>query len=275
MSRLGRAAAELAELGYQVFPLVPRTKRPITDNGFKAATQDFRQIADWWRRSPTANVGVACGASGVVVLDIDTKAGADPREILARFDRAGAPVIGTGLAPERCERYPSSLSGRRGVQVYFRGDMPSAARLTIAGCEVKSTGGYVVAPPSVHPSGVEYVGQLPPVAELPPVPRWLVELVRRPESRPFVNVPAGRPADPSRVLAGLAGVVRSAPVGNRNHSLFWAVCRAVEHAAAGNLDESQALEELRAAGLDVGLGEIEVEQTLRSALGRREIASAA
>ena len=265
MSRLGRAAAELAVGGYHVHPLRPREKVPATGSGFKDASRDAGRIARWWDAMPDANIGVACGASGIVVLDIDTKAAADPREILAGFDRAGAPVIGTGIAPERCERYPSSLSGRRGVQVYFRGDMPSAARLTIAGCEIKAAGGYVVAPPSVHPSGVEYVGQLPPVAELPPVPRWLLGLVRQPAPRPCVTV-SGRPADPSRVLAGLAGVVRSAPIGNRNHSLFWATCRAVEHASTGNLDERQALEELRAAALDVGLAEFEIEQTLRSGL---------
>jgi hypothetical protein len=271
---LGRAAAEMAAAGYHVHPLRTREKVPATRSGFKDAMRDARQIARWWDAMPDANIGIACGASGIVVLDIDTKAGADPHEILARLDRAGAPVVGTGLAPERCERYPESLAGRRGVQVYFAGEMPSAARLTIPGCEIKGTGGYVVGPPSVHPSGVEYVGQLPPVVELPSVPRWLVELVRRAEPRPFVNVPAGRTADPCRVLSGLAGVVRSAPVGDRNHALYWASCRVIEHADAGNLDEGQAFEELRAAALTAGLGEVEVGQTIRSALGRRAMVAA-
>ena len=266
----GRAAAELAAAGYHVHPLRPRAKVPATGSGFKDATRDAGRIARWWDAMPDANIGIACGASGIVVLDIDSKAGADPREILAKFDRAGAPVIGTGLAPEHSERYPESLVGRRGVQVYFRGDMPSAARLTIAGCEIKAAGGYVVAAPSVHPCGVEYVGQLPPVAELPSVPRWLRELLPRPEPRPCVNTSARRAADPSRVLAGLAGVVRAAPIGNRNHALFWAACRVAEHATAGALDECHALGELREAGLDAGLSEHEIEQTIRSGLGRRE-----
>jgi hypothetical protein len=266
VSHLGRAAAKLAEFGYQVFPLVPRTKRPITGNGFKAATRDLRPIADWWLRSPTANIGIACGASEVAVFDIDSKLGADPREILARFDRAGAPVIGTGLAPERSERYPRSLAGRRGVQVYFRGDMPSAARLTIAGCEIKAAGGYVVGPPSVHPCGAEYVGQLPAVAELPPIPGWLSELVRRPDQRSVATTPVGRTADPCRVLAGLARVVREAPIGERNHRCFWASCRIAEHAATGTLEEREAVEEIRAAAIAAGLSELEIERTIRSGL---------
>jgi hypothetical protein len=269
---LARAAAELAELGYYVFPLVPRTKRPITETGFKAATRDARQIADWWRRSPAANIGIACGASAIVVLDIDTKAGAEPREILSRYDRAGAPVVGTGLAPERNERHPRSLTGRRGVQVYFRGEMPSAARLVIDGVEIKGVGGYVVAPPSVHPCGVEYVGQLPPVADLPPIPVWLPALVRRPERRPFPI--AAREPDPSRVLAGLVRVVREAGVGNRNHATFWAVHRAADHASAGTLDGHHALGAIRDAALATGLEEIEVDRTIRSALAQRTRAAA-
>ena len=273
MTGLGRSASELAESGYYVHPLRPQEKVPATRNGFKDATRDLRQMERWWGGMPAANIGIACGASGVVVLDIDTKAGADPGDILTRFERGTAPVVGTGVAPERSERYPSSLAGRRGVQVYFRGEMASVARLTIPGCEIKAAGGYVVAPPSIHPSGVEYVGQLPAVTELPPAPNWLVELVRRPEPRPFVTAPASRTADPSRVLDGLARTVREAQPGNRNHSLFWATCRAVEHAAVGNLDEARAREELRAAALHAGLGEAEIEQTIRSGLKATAVAA--
>ena len=145
MSRLAQAALDLAAGGYKVFPVVPGGKRPMTDSGFKAATRAPRQIEALWRRWPNANIGIACD-SGIVVLDIDTKAGADPRLVLAEFDRVGAPVIGTGLAPERSERHSRSLTGRRGVQVYFRGELASTPRLKIPGCEIKGAGGYVVAP---------------------------------------------------------------------------------------------------------------------------------
>jgi hypothetical protein len=266
VSGLGEQARLLAAHGYHVFPLVPRAKRPITSNGFKDATRDERQIVAWWQRTPDANIGIACGASGVVVLDIDTKAGADPRVILAEFDRAGAPVVGTGLAPERSERYPRSLPRRRGVQAYFRGEMPSAARLTIPGAEIKADGGYVVAPGSVHPCGVEYVGQLPPVHELPPVPDWLRGLVRRPDP---ARLASGRAGDPSRVLAGLARVVRDAPVGSRPHATFGARNRVADHAHAGRLDEQEGVQEIRDAAVEAGLPEVEVEQTIRSALGQR------
>ena len=180
MSPLAQAALELASKGYYVFPLHARLKTPATGRGFKDATRDPDTIGRWWTAKPGANIGVACGSSGVVVLDIDTKAGADPRKILAQVDRMGAPIVSTGVAPEPCSKHPDSLAGRRGAQVYFRGSMSSTKRLEIAGCEIKGAGGYVVAPPSIHPSRVEYVGDLPPVDELPPVPGWLSALVLKP-----------------------------------------------------------------------------------------------
>ena len=266
---LADAAATLAAHGYHVHPLRPREKVPATTRGFKDASCDPRQVAQWWAEMPAANIGVACGASGVAVLDIDTKAGADPREILSQYDRADAPVVGTGIGPERSTRYPRSLAGRRGVQVYFKGSMSSAGRLTIAGCEIKAVGGYVVAPPSVHPCGVEYVGELPAVEELPAVPDWLRELVYKPPP-PARTIGS---AEPSRVLDGLTRTVATAETGNRNRALFWAVCRAVEHIVAGELD-GHAIDTIRAAAIDAGLGEAEIEATIRSGLATQGRAAA-
>jgi hypothetical protein len=96
------------------------------------------------------------------------------------------------------------------------------------------------------------------VGSLPDDPRYLRRAV--PARRRTANH-----ASNSRVLDGLAGVVRSTPEGGRNHALFWAACRAAEHVDAGTLDEARAFGELQQAGLDVGLPEHEVETTLRSA----------
>jgi hypothetical protein len=183
-SRLSDAALNLAAGDYHVHPLRPRGKVPLTGHGFKDATRDEGQIRQWWEATPDANIGVACGQSGVVVLDIDSKAGADPEDVLEEFDIAGAPTIATGEAPEPCEKHPNSLAGVRGAQVYFRGILPSSTRLLIPAAEIKGVGGYTVGPGSIHPSGVEYLGALPAVAELPPAPGWLRELAQdSPEPR--------------------------------------------------------------------------------------------
>jgi RepB DNA-primase from phage plasmid len=90
--------------------------------------------------------------------------------------------------------------------------------------------------------------------------------------------PAPRPADrphfesssPSAVLAGLTRTVASAERGNRNNVLHWAACRLAEHP---ELATPAAVDELRHAALSVGLGEAEVDATIRSARTRARAAA--
>jgi putative DNA primase/helicase len=153
--RMEEAAVSLARRGYFVFPCRPHGKTPLTKNGFRDATRDERQIRTWWDRWPDANIGIACGASGIVVVDIDSKAGADPREVIPALGLDGYPVVWTGEAPAPSPECPNSLEGVRGAHVYFRGNLPTG-KTTISGVEIRGEGAYVLAPPSVHPSGVPY-----------------------------------------------------------------------------------------------------------------------
>lgn len=153
--RFESAAVALAEAGYFVFPCKPRGKEPLTKSGWKDATRDERLILQWWDRWPTANIGVACGPSGIAVLDIDAKAGADPREVIADLGLSDFPTVWTGEAPARSPEFPDSLEGVRGAHVYFRSNLPTS-KTALPGVEIRGDGGYVLAPPSVHPSGVPY-----------------------------------------------------------------------------------------------------------------------
>lgn len=51
-----RAALDYAAGGWAIFPLRPRDKRPITANGFKAATTDPNIIRKWWAATPDAKL---------------------------------------------------------------------------------------------------------------------------------------------------------------------------------------------------------------------------
>jgi hypothetical protein len=64
-------------------------------------------------------------------------------------------------------------------------------------------------------------------------------------------------------LGGVLTFVRSAAVGERNRALNWAAYRLGERA---DVDHEAVREELRQAGLDVGLSELEVERTISSGL---------
>ena len=169
-------ALDLAEGGYSVFPCHPRGKAPLTANGFKAATCDERRILLWWDRWPDANIGVACEASGVTVVDVDTKAGADPIAVFAELAKLGDPaalvVSWTGRAPEPTAECPDSLADTLGAHIWF-GGVTRTGHTRWPGVELRSRGAYVIAPHSTHPSGVQYqwrTGSPFPVGQLPALP---------------------------------------------------------------------------------------------------------
>ncbi len=159
----GAAALYYAqEYGWSVFPLVPRDKFPLTGHGFKDASRDADRIAEWWTQHPDANVGIATGdTSGLLVLDVDGPEGESALEWYGEL--------------------PSTLEVRtgKGRHLYFaRGAdaiRNSASKLG-AKLDVRGDGGYVVAPPSIHPNGGVYKwasGRGPGKLELAPFPAAL------------------------------------------------------------------------------------------------------
>ncbi|MFC7591275.1 bifunctional DNA primase/polymerase [Nonomuraea antimicrobica] len=69
-----RYALAAARRGWHVFPVAIGDKPPakgFTDWGANATT-DPDLIRRWWTRAPY-NIGIACGPSGLVVVDLDTQ----------------------------------------------------------------------------------------------------------------------------------------------------------------------------------------------------------
>src|SRR5688500_3072901 len=64
-------ALAYAGLGWQVFPVVWDTKRPHTEHGYKDASSDVEALEAWWDKWKDANIGLACGMSGIIALDGD------------------------------------------------------------------------------------------------------------------------------------------------------------------------------------------------------------
>lgn len=144
---LGRAALAYARrLDLFVLPLRVAAKEPhgrLAPRGWCSATRDSRTIEEWWDRAPSANVGVACAPSGLLVVDVDPRNGGD--EELGRLSRelGALPATWTVLTPGG------------GLHMYFRHDGSSVSGVLAAGVDIKHRG-YVVAPPSVHPNGGIY-----------------------------------------------------------------------------------------------------------------------
>jgi putative DNA primase/helicase len=120
-------------------------KHPRVEGGFKVATTDARQIEEWWRKWPDANIGIATGAvSRIIVIDVD---GADGLATLKSLVAQHAFLPRTAI-----------VKTARGWHLYFQ--MPVGCERipcsTGDGLDVRADGGYVVAPPSRHASGHIY-----------------------------------------------------------------------------------------------------------------------
>ncbi|MCL2402776.1 MAG: phage/plasmid primase, P4 family [Coriobacteriia bacterium] len=145
-------ALQYAAQGLAVFPLEPNSKAPLgrlAPNGFKNATKDPELIKSWWQQEPNAGIGIACGAvsGGLFVVDIDVRDN-DGKEALKTWLEASSATL-----PETA----TVTTGSGGVHYYYRSNEPTKCKNGImASVDIKGEGGYIVAPPSIHPSGNPY-----------------------------------------------------------------------------------------------------------------------
>lgn len=154
------AVHALAALG-PVLPCIG--KQPLTSNGVHGATQDAETIDSWLERWPGCNIGLATGQ--VVVIDLD---GLEGEQSLSDLQLD-------------VEDLPHTLEVRtgNGRHLYFLCDEQvgnSVGKLG-PGIDVRGHGGYVIAPPSLHPDtgqAYRFVDADVPIAELP---AWVVDLL--------------------------------------------------------------------------------------------------
>lgn len=158
-------ALAYAALGWHVFPC--RDKRPLTSNGFPAATTDHAQITEWWSAWPDAEIGWVPGLSQHVVIDLDVpkNGGGDGREALGQI--AGPDPIGTSLVATT----PSG--GQHLVYEMPAGRRYGMANLKRLGIDVRGFGGYVILPDG-RP-GREWTEDDPFEDSAGAAPQWLTE----------------------------------------------------------------------------------------------------
>jgi Bifunctional DNA primase/polymerase, N-terminal len=246
------AAHRYAAHGWPVFPCRYDSKEPATEHGFLDATTDHGRIDWWWRKDPERNVGIATGAPGPDVLDVDVHNGAPGWRSYNQLRAAG-------LVPEAMAeiRTPSG-----GGHFYYQGtDQRNGKLLTRVdgkpvslGLDYRGAGGYVVAPPSqVEGRSYVVVSKQASAATFDwGAARQL--LSPAPERKAFEHSP-----DRPRSLDHLARHVASLQEGNRGDGTFWALCRAAE---AG---DQAAMDAICAAAESTGLTPREVSASRRSA----------
>jgi putative DNA primase/helicase len=157
------AAHAYAKRGWYVFPVRNATKTPHIKQWQKLATTEPKQIAAWWAKWPDADIGIACGLSGLLVVDLDVDDDPDnPKNGVAEWESL-TDDDGTSLVM----RTP-----RGGLQLIYTTDKEykNSASVIAPNIDIRGAGGFFAVPPC---NGRTW--ELDGDAE--PVPDWLDALL--------------------------------------------------------------------------------------------------
>jgi bifunctional DNA primase/polymerase-like protein len=271
---LTEAAIQYLGLGLKVIALTGKTpnvklhKTGLHSHlaGKPETDEDVAFIASFFEHADTTGVGILTSFPYVVV-DIDGEEGAQQWAELNDMSFEGSFVL-----PD--VRWVA-MTGR-GLHLWYATTVPTGTIKLGAKLDLKGDGGYVAAPPSLHPDGHTYKWLRAPSAEAPPmeVPE---PLARRIEDHLFDIQMAKDSKTLSAAKWGpkynegdtvfyaqashdaLIDGMLTAEEGNRNAYLHW---------AAATLDEengsSEEFEQLAENALAAGLEPVEIRRTIKS-----------
>jgi hypothetical protein len=142
------AALQYHDMGLSVIPLIPGKKKAMVKwESFQKTRPDRDTIKTWWEKTPMANVGIVTGeVSNLFVVDLD------------KYKEQYDDELSTQFFPDSLVT-PSVTTPKQGEHLYFSFpkdfDIGGRADESIA-IDFRSTGNYVVAPPSKNGTGVPY-----------------------------------------------------------------------------------------------------------------------
>ena len=169
------AALQLAEHGFPVFPLIPNDKRPLIKGWQRLATAtDIDRIRDWWADEPDANIGIS--TERLYVVDVDPRKG-------------GSATFSALSMTEDIPDTLASVTAGGGAHLIFAlphdVTVSGGNDLLGQGVDVKSHGGFIVAPGStINGNSYRWVPGHDPNQRKPAViPDWAVARAHRPAER--------------------------------------------------------------------------------------------
>jgi hypothetical protein len=278
-------ALAAARRGWHVFPLRTRAKRPVRTftDWERHATRDEAAIRAHWGAHPAHNLAVACGPSGLVVVDLDTpKDGDIPPPEWARPGISDGSDVLAALAEEHTHGTGwldtfTVRTRRGGIHLYYAAPEGATYRNTSGKLgwliDTRATGGYVVGPGSyvadTDGRGPYTVEHPAPVA---PLPGWLATLLEPAPLPPQKPVAVPLAADDRRsaylrsaLTAEIRRVTQSPPHGH-NNALYQAAVALGQLVAGGELTEAQVTDCLAEAAARVGQRPREIPRTIASGL---------
>lgn len=271
------AALSAADRGWRVFPLRPDDKRPAVRDWQALATTDGARIKACWANAPY-NVGIACGPSGLVVLDLDVpKEGARrPAGWTGELIRTGTDTL-AAVAEKIGEPFPSAtysvVTRSGGTHLYFAAPAGEPLRNTAGRIgwlvDTRADGGYVVAAGSVV-DGQRY--RVRTNWDLDDLPGWVAAALRSraepvPTTQPvsIADIRHQSSYATAALRAEVEHVLKAEP-GTRNHTLNAAAYSLGQLVGAGMLPSELTAAALTRAARGTGLRNHEIRLTVRSGL---------
>ena len=198
MSTMIEAALEYIKEGFKVFP-VRLDKKPLTEHGLKDATQTQQGVKEYWTKWPDAGIGIV--TDNIIVLDFDAKSGGlSSLEIIQKnFGLPDTRIHGTGGGGfHYIYLNPNGTNIRNATRL---GGYP--------GVDLRANGGYIVVPPSHHPSGNDYYiyCYTPPAI----APQWLMTMATKRAETTNTAPIEGEPileGQRNAILTKMAGAMR-------------------------------------------------------------------
>lgn len=169
-------ALDLAAQGFHLFPVKQMSKLPTIGSWPTLASRDPTTLGKWSRKYPGCNFGIFTGAYGdgqaLLVVDVDKKADKDGYKTLLQLELDG-------------REFPPTLefatpTGGRHLVYTVEAPVKQGVDVLGSGLDIRSHGGYIVAPGSVVDAG-EYAVDRP--ARPVPAPAWLIEVCGAPRTR--------------------------------------------------------------------------------------------
>lgn len=259
-------------------------KHPAIREWNQKATNESRQIAEWWAENPHYNIGLACRESEFVVADTDPRNGGieslDKLEIELNVSLPHTVESLTGVY----EIDGKEVRGRHFFMhapegIAFRGNLASKKEAeNLAGIDIKHNG-YVILPPSKHASGVSYEwreGHDPATADISEVPSDLLEVIAKGKERSrgtseliseekIVSIrESSKETTPygAKALDREMETVANCTEGGRNNQLFQSGAAIGELIAGGHIAWDDGINGLTEAAQQSGLDDAEIEQVL-------------
>lgn len=280
---LQRAAPYVA-MGLPILPILPDGKVPpgIDEcvrhgllregqaGGCYMASTDPALHARWSEIWPTANVAVRTGAeSGIDVVDLDEK----PEQGKAGVTWLREKIEKHGPMPKA----PLARTPSGGYHLWFAteprlGCRVGGAKSKHPGVDTRGEGGYIVAPGSVRPGGAYRWERALRGRSLPRMPEWLVQYLLPPPPPKFTAQQISDPEWVEATIGKLVDAVRTAPKGERNHTLnakafiAFGLARAAEKPLGDVYAAMEAAAHAQAADQKDRRRHLEIKRTLQSAM---------